>query len=47
MEWKKGEEEDGSDSLAEQVAADKHWPGLRILILVVSIVYIQVKNSVF
>lgn len=34
--WRKGEKEDGSDSLAEQVAPASHWPGMRAVILVVS-----------
>ena len=35
VQWKKGEKSDGSDSIAEQIASDKHWPKLRILVLVV------------
>jgi len=34
--WRMGEKEDGSDSLAEQVAEASHWPEMRALILVVS-----------
>ncbi|EAS33132.2 diphosphomevalonate decarboxylase [Coccidioides immitis RS] len=34
--WKSGAKEDGSDSLAEQVAPASHWPEMRALILVVS-----------
>lgn len=34
--WRAGEKEDGSDSLAEQVAQASHWPDMRALILVVS-----------
>ena len=28
MEWKRGEKADGSDSYAEQIVDDKHWPEL-------------------
>ncbi|KEZ44709.1 Diphosphomevalonate decarboxylase [Scedosporium apiospermum] len=34
--WRAGEKEDGTDSLAEQVADASHWPGMKALILVVS-----------
>ncbi|XP_068721905.1 diphosphomevalonate decarboxylase-like [Montipora capricornis] len=34
--WEKGEMEDGSDSIAKQIASQEHWTGLRVLILVVS-----------
>ena len=34
--WRAGMEEDGSDSLAQQVAPPSHWPWMRALILVVS-----------
>ncbi|PIA16283.1 Diphosphomevalonate decarboxylase [Coemansia reversa NRRL 1564] len=34
--WQAGVEGDGSDSLAEQVAARAHWPQLQALVLVVS-----------
>ena len=36
MAWNMGSEEDGSDSLAEQVADLSHWPEMRAAILVVS-----------
>jgi diphosphomevalonate decarboxylase len=36
VQWQKGEECDGSDSIAVQVAPTAHWPDLRILILVVN-----------
>ena len=38
-------QDDGSDSLAEQIATDKHWSDLRILILVVSI-HTQLTRSI-
>lgn len=34
--WRAGSKEDGSDSLAEEVAPVSHWPEMRALILVVS-----------
>ena len=34
--WRKGSKPDGSDSIAQQVCDEKHWPELRVLILVVS-----------
>lgn len=34
--WRAGTKEDGSDSLAEEVAPASHWPEMRALILVVS-----------
>ncbi|KAM0715501.1 hypothetical protein Q7P37_008999 [Cladosporium fusiforme] len=34
--WQKGEEEDGSDSLAYEVAPASHWPEMRACILVAS-----------
>jgi len=36
VEWEKGEEDDGSDSTAKQIATEDHWSGLRVLILVVN-----------
>uniref|UniRef100_K9IK86 Diphosphomevalonate decarboxylase n=1 Tax=Desmodus rotundus TaxID=9430 RepID=K9IK86_DESRO len=36
VEWKMGEQADGKDSVARQVAPESHWPELRVLILVVS-----------
>merc|ERR1712071_38523 len=34
VEWQKGEEKDGSDSVAVQLEADEHWPDLRFIICV-------------
>lgn len=34
--WRAGEKEDGSDSIAEEVAPMSHWPEMRAVILVVS-----------
>ncbi|KAF2256676.1 diphosphomevalonate decarboxylase [Trematosphaeria pertusa] len=34
--WEQGSKEDGSDSVAFQVAPAEHWPGMRAIILVVS-----------
>lgn len=36
VEWQMGEQSDGKDSVAWQIAPEWHWPQLRILILVVS-----------
>ncbi|XP_064611189.1 diphosphomevalonate decarboxylase-like [Liolophura sinensis] len=36
VEWEKGVKEDGTDSLAKQVAPETHWPEMKVLILVVS-----------
>ncbi|XP_064641449.1 diphosphomevalonate decarboxylase-like [Lineus longissimus] len=36
VEWRKGSEPDGSDSMAVQCFPESHWPEMRILILVVS-----------
>lgn len=36
VEWQMGEQSDGKDSIARQIAPEWHWPQLRILILVVS-----------
>ncbi|KAH8697213.1 diphosphomevalonate decarboxylase [Talaromyces proteolyticus] len=34
--WRSGTKEDGSDSIAEEIAPASHWPEMRALILVVS-----------
>jgi diphosphomevalonate decarboxylase len=34
--WQAGAEEDGSDSMAQEIAPASHWPEMRALILVVS-----------
>uniref|UniRef100_A0A8L2Q9Y6 Diphosphomevalonate decarboxylase n=1 Tax=Rattus norvegicus TaxID=10116 RepID=A0A8L2Q9Y6_RAT len=36
VEWQMGEQADGKDSIARQIAPEWHWPQLRVLILVVS-----------
>ncbi|XP_065126108.2 diphosphomevalonate decarboxylase [Paramisgurnus dabryanus] len=36
VQWKMGERSNGTDSVAEQVESESHWPELRVLILVVS-----------
>ena len=36
MAWNKGEQADGSDSVAYEVASASHWPDMRALILVAS-----------
>ncbi|XP_069843967.1 diphosphomevalonate decarboxylase [Dipodomys merriami] len=36
VEWQMGEQADGKDSIARQLAPEGHWPQLRVLVLVVS-----------
>lgn len=36
VQWIMGQQEDGKDSLAQQVEPESHWPELRILVLVAS-----------
>lgn len=36
VQWIMGQQDDGKDSLAQQVEPESHWPELRILVLVVS-----------
>lgn len=36
VHWRSGVEEDGSDSLAVQIAPKSHWPEMRVIILVVN-----------
>ncbi|XP_075966008.1 diphosphomevalonate decarboxylase [Anarhichas minor] len=36
VQWIMGQEDDGKDSLAQQVAPETHWPELRVLVLVAS-----------
>ena len=36
MRWNKGIKEDGSDSIAEQIADENHWPRCALRICVVS-----------
>lgn len=36
VEWKRGENEDGTDSYAEQLFPPEHWPELRLVIAVTS-----------
>jgi len=35
--WNMGERKDGSDSIAVRIAPQTHWPNLRVLILVVTL----------
>lgn len=39
-----GEQADGKDSVARQVAPESHWPELRVLILVVSEAAVECKD---
>ncbi|XP_029000979.1 diphosphomevalonate decarboxylase [Betta splendens] len=36
VQWLMGQQDDGKDSVAQQVAPETHWPELRILVLVAS-----------
>lgn len=36
VQWIMGVKEDGSDSIAQQIEPETHWPELRLLVLVVS-----------
>lgn len=36
VRWNRGEREDGSDSIAEQVARPQHWPSMRVIVAVVN-----------
>lgn len=38
VQWIMGQQDDGRDSLAQQVASETHWPELRILVLVVGLI---------
>lgn len=37
VQWIMGEQDDGKDSVAQQVEPETHWPELRILVLVVGL----------
>lgn len=37
VQWIMGKDDDGKDSLAQQVEPETHWPELRILVLVVGL----------
>ena len=36
VKWNRGEVEDGLDSIAVQIASERHWPELKVLVAVVS-----------
>lgn len=38
VQWLMGQQDDGKDSVAQQVAPETHWPELRILVLVVRLI---------
>lgn len=42
VRWYKGEEDDGTDSVARQIAPPGHFPDLRVVICVVSILVVDV-----
>lgn len=35
VEWTVGSRDDGTDSIAQQIATERHWPSMHVLILVV------------
>jgi len=35
VEWTVGSRDDGTDSIAKQIATEQHWPNMHVLILVV------------
>ncbi|XP_014670364.1 PREDICTED: diphosphomevalonate decarboxylase-like [Priapulus caudatus] len=43
VRWLMGSNEDGSDSIAEQVVSETHWPELRVLVCVVCMMCMHVK----
>lgn len=44
VEWKRGEKDDGSDSIAVQIADENYWPEFRMLTTVVSSAQKKVKS---
>jgi diphosphomevalonate decarboxylase len=44
VEWKRGEKEDGSDSVAEEIAPLDHWPEFRMITTIVSTAEKKVKS---
>lgn len=45
VQWRKGDEEDGRDSIAVQIVPPGHWPEMRVLVLVVSDTRKKVSSS--
>lgn len=45
VQWRKGDADDGSDSIAVQIAPREHWPEMRVLVLVVSDTRKKVSSS--
>ncbi len=44
VEWKRGEKDDGSDSVAEEIAPKEHWPEFRMITTIVSTAEKKVKS---
>lgn len=44
VEWKKGEKNNGSDCVAEQIAPPQHWPEFRMITTIVSTTQKKVKS---
>lgn len=50
MQWISGKEDDGKDSIAQQIAPKDHWPELRAIILVVGFIVLDLysfKNIIY
>ncbi|XP_072135868.1 diphosphomevalonate decarboxylase [Mobula birostris] len=45
VQWSMGVKEDGSDSIAQQIEPETHWPELRVLVLVVNAEQKSVSSS--
>ena len=46
VHWRKGQREDGTDSIAVQIAPASHWPEMRTVILVVNDTKKKVSSSI-
>lgn len=46
VQWIMEQQDDGKDSLAQQVEPESHWPELRILVLVVSHCICKIQHGV-
>jgi diphosphomevalonate decarboxylase len=44
VEWKRGQKDDGSDCVAEQIAPPEHWPEFRMITTIVSTAQKKVKS---
>lgn len=46
VEWKKGKENDGTDSYAEQIVNENHWPELRMIACILSREEKKIKSRI-